>query len=61
TIIGLINSYHMVAMAISAYAGGLIFEVTGSYFLAFLSLGLVEMLGALFAFLIRLKRAKSSI
>jgi len=61
TIIGLINSYHMFAMAISAYAGGLIFEVTGSYFLAFLSLGFVEMLAALLAFLIRLKRAKSSI
>jgi MFS family permease len=60
TIIGLINSFHMLGMAISAYAGGLIFEITGSYFLAFLSLGFFEMLAALFAFLIRLKRTESS-
>lgn len=60
TIIGLINSYHMLGMAISAYAGGLIFEVRGSYFLVFLSLGFLEMLAALFAFLIRQKRAESS-
>jgi MFS family permease len=61
TIIGLINSYHMLGMAISAYVGGLIFEVRGSYFLVFLGLGFLEMLAALFAFLIRLKRAESSI
>ncbi len=57
TIIGLINSHHMLGMAISAYAGGLIFEISGSYFLAFLSLGFLEMLGALLAFLIRLEKS----
>jgi MFS family permease len=60
TIIGLINSFHMLGMAISAYAGGLVFEVRGSYFLIFLGLCFFEMLAALFAFLIRQKRAESS-
>jgi MFS family permease len=60
TIIGLINSFHMLGMAISAYAGGLIFEITGSYFLAFLCLGFFEMLAALFAFLIKMKKAELS-
>ena len=59
TIIGLINSHHMLAMAISAYVGGLVFEITGSYFLVFLGLGFFEMLAVLLAFLIRQKRTQS--
>ena len=60
TIIGLINTHHMLGMAISAYTSCLIFEVRGNYFLAFLCLGFFEMLAALLAFLIRQRGAKSS-
>jgi MFS family permease len=55
-IIGITLSCHMLGMAVSAYAGGLIYELFGSYYWAFLSLGFFELLAALFAFLIRQKR-----
>ncbi len=35
TILGAANSFHMLGMAIGAYAGGFIFELTGSYLLFF--------------------------
>ena len=56
TIIGITMSCHMLGMAVSAYAGGLIYELMGSYYWAFLSLGFLEILAALFAFLIRRNR-----
>lgn len=55
-IIGITMSCHMLGMAVSAYAGGLIYELIGSYYWAFLSLSFLETLAALFAFLIRQKR-----
>ncbi|MFC1902058.1 MFS transporter [Chloroflexota bacterium] len=53
TIIGVTLSCHMLGMAIGAYAGGLTFDLTGSYYLIFLIQGGLEFLAAVFAFAIR--------
>ena len=53
TIIGMTLSFHMFGMAIGAYAGGVIFELTQSYFRFFLIQGLLELLAAGFAFSIK--------
>jgi MFS family permease len=53
TIIGLLLSCHMVGMAMGAYAGGITFELTGSYYLLFLIQGILEFLAASFAFAIK--------
>ncbi len=56
TILGVIMACHMVGMAIGAYAGGAIFELTNSYYLFFLIQGPLEFLAAIFAFSIKQKR-----
>jgi len=53
TIIGVTISSHMVGMAIGAYAGGITFELTGSYYSFFLVQGILEFLAAVFAFAIK--------
>ncbi len=53
TIIGVTISCHMVGMAIGAYAGGITFELSGSYYLFFLVQGILEFLAAVFAFAIK--------
>jgi MFS family permease len=53
TIIGLTMSYHTVGMAIGAYAGGITFELTNSYYSLFLIQGILEFLAASFAFAIK--------
>jgi MFS family permease len=53
TIMGLVLSCHILGMAIGAYAGGITFEITGSYYLLFLSQGILEFLAAGFAFAIK--------
>jgi len=53
TILGLILSSHMIGMAIGALGGGVVFDIMHSYFWFFLLQGALEILAALFAFLIR--------
>ena len=53
TIMGLTLSYHMFGVAIGAYAGGITFELTNSYFSFFLVQGVLEFLAASFAFSIK--------
>ena len=52
-ILGVVLSCHMFGMALGAYAGGAIFELTGSYYFFFLIQGPLELIAALLAFLIR--------
>ncbi|OGO19071.1 MAG: hypothetical protein A2Z15_02235 [Chloroflexi bacterium RBG_16_50_11] len=58
TIIGVTMSYHTVGMALGAYAGGLTFQITGSYYAFFLTQGILEMLAVGFAFAIRRQKAR---
>ncbi|MFC2069552.1 MFS transporter [Chloroflexota bacterium] len=44
TILGLETSCHHFGMALGAYLGGAVFEISGSYFPVFLTLGLLELL-----------------
>jgi predicted MFS family arabinose efflux permease len=53
TIMGLVLACHIVGMAVGAYAGGITFETTGSYYRLFLAQGMLEFLAAIFAFLIK--------
>ena len=53
TIIGVTMSSHTVGMALGAYAGGITFELTGSYYWFFLVRGILELLAAGLAFAIR--------
>ncbi|OGN99521.1 MAG: hypothetical protein A2Y90_02455, partial [Chloroflexi bacterium RBG_13_52_12] len=53
TIIGVAMACHTVGMAVGAYAGGLTFKLTGSYYSFFLAQGVLELLAAGFAFAIR--------
>ena len=53
TILGMILSCHIIVMAVGAYAGGITFELTDSYFLVFLCQGILEFLAAAFAFMIK--------
>jgi len=53
TIIGVVSSCHMFGMAVGAYAGGAIFELTQSYYLFFLILSLLSFLAVIFAFSIK--------
>lgn len=57
TIMGVTMSFHVVGMAIGAYAGGLTFVLTGSYFTFFVIQAVLEFTAAVFAFIIRLKKA----
>jgi MFS family permease len=56
TIIGVTMSCHTVGMAIGAYAGGITFELTGSYYSFFLVQGILELLAAGLAFAIKRKK-----
>ena len=60
TILGVIMSCHMFGMAIGAYAGGAIFELTRSYYLFFLIQGLLEFLAVSFALSIKQKHSLSN-
>ncbi len=53
TIFGITLSCHLVGMAIGTYAGGITFELTGSYYLIFLVQGVLELVAAGFAFAIK--------
>jgi len=53
TIIGVTISSHTVGMAIGAYAGGLTYTLTGSYFRFFLVQGVLELAAAGMVFAIR--------
>jgi len=53
TILGAVTSCHMLGMAVGAYAGGVIFESTQSYYLVFLIQGLLSFLAVIFAFFIK--------
>jgi len=55
TIIGVTMSCHTVGMAVGSYAGGISFDLTGSYYTFFVIQGGLEMLAAGFAFVIRRK------
>lgn len=55
TIIGVTMSCHTVGMAVGSYAGGISFDLTGSYYTFFVIQGSLEMLAAGFAFVIRHK------
>lgn len=56
TIIGVTMSCHTVGMAMGAYAGGITFELTGSYYSLFLVQGILELLAASLVFAIRRKK-----
>ena len=49
-LLGIILSCHMIGFGIGAYAGGLTFELSGSYFLFFPVQGALEVAAAIFAF-----------
>jgi MFS family permease len=53
TIIGVTMASHSVGMAIGAYAGGLTYTLTGSYFRFFLAQGVLEILAAGMVFAIK--------
>ena len=53
TIIGVTVSCHTVGMAIGAFAGGVTFDITGSYYSFFIVQCILELVAAGFAFLIR--------
>ncbi|MCJ7605335.1 MAG: MFS transporter [Dehalococcoidales bacterium] len=55
TIIGVTMSCHTIGMAAGAYAGGISFDLTGSYYAFFIIQGGLELLAAGFAFVIRRK------
>jgi MFS family permease len=57
TLIGVTMTCHTLGMAAGAYAGGISFDLTGSYYTFFVIQGGLEMLAAVFAFLIRRKPA----
>lgn len=52
TIIGVTLACHSVGMAIGAYAGGLSFQLTGSYAAIFVVCAVLEIVAAVFAFMI---------
>jgi MFS family permease len=53
TIIGLLSGAHMVGAAIGTYAGGLTFQLTGSYLIIIATQAGLEVFAAIFAFLIK--------
>jgi predicted MFS family arabinose efflux permease len=58
TIIGVMMSCHTVGMALGAYAGGVTFEITGSYYSFFLAQGVLELFAAGFAFAIKRQKTR---
>jgi len=59
TILGLETSCHMFGMAVGAYLGGVVFEMTGSYFLVFLIQSVLELMAVVLFLSIRQKRQLS--
>jgi predicted MFS family arabinose efflux permease len=59
TIMGVVLATHMVGTAIGSFAGGLIYELTGSYLTFFAIQGGLELLAAVFAFAIRRQSGRS--
>lgn len=59
TIMGLTMSCHVIGMATGAYAGGIIFEKTGSYYSFFLIQAILEFIAAIFAFMISASQARA--
>jgi MFS family permease len=55
TLLGLMLTFHTVGMAIGAYSGGIIFELTSSYFSFFAIQGVLEFLAAVSVFCIKQK------
>lgn len=53
TMLGLTMSFHVVGTAIGSIAGGITFEVTGSYFMFFVIQAILEFMAAFFAFIIK--------
>ena len=53
TLVGLMFLSHQVGSSISSYLGGLVFDLTGAYDLAFLSAALMGMAGALASYMIQ--------
>ena len=60
TIIGVTMASHSVGMAIGAYAGGLTYTLTGSYFRFFLAQGVLEILAAGMVFAIKCRPVNST-
>jgi MFS family permease len=58
TIIGVMMSCHTVGMALGAYAGGVTFEITGSYYSFFIAQGVLELFAAGFAFAIKRQKTR---
>jgi MFS family permease len=58
TIIGILSGAHMIGSAIGTFAGGLTYQLTGNYLIILAVQALVELLAAVFAFLIK-KPAKA--
>jgi len=56
TILGLETSCHMLGMAVGAYLGGAVFEMTGSYFSVFAVQGGLELLAVILFLAVRQKR-----
>ena len=59
TIMGIIMASHIVGVAIGGFAGGLTFELTGSYYTFFFVQGGLELLAAVCAFAIRRQSVRS--
>jgi MFS family permease len=59
TIIGVTMSCHTVGMALGAYAGGITYQMTGSYYWFFLVQGVLELLAAGLAFAIKRQKTRS--
>ncbi|MBN1191887.1 MAG: MFS transporter [Dehalococcoidales bacterium] len=59
TILGIILACHAVGMAIGTYAGGLTFQLSGSYFPIFLVQCVLELAAAIFAYIIIRKNTDS--
>lgn len=55
TILGIALGCHMLGMAIGSYAGGVIFELTGSYLPFFLFQAVLELIAVAFAFFMKRK------
>jgi MFS family permease len=58
TIIGVMMSCHTVGMALGAYAGGVTFNITGSYYSFFIVQGVLELFAAGFAFAIKRQKTR---
>jgi MFS family permease len=58
TIIGVTMSCHTVGMALGAYAGGVTFDITGSYYSFFLAQGVLELFAAGLAFAIKRQKTR---